>query len=91
MAMIPPEVVHANLTAAIKEITTFLNACTPDKGAYALDEVELTLHMDQAGEVNIIFGKAGLSLSQGIRLNWKRQTEGQQQGGDDADKPHASP
>ncbi len=77
VSMIPPDVVRANLMAAIKEISEFLNESAVGVGAYALDEVELTLHMDQKGEVNIFFGKAGLGLSQGIRLNWKRQKDGQ--------------
>ncbi len=77
VAMIPPDVVRRNLSAAIREISSFLNECAVEKGTYALDEVELTLHMDQAGEVNIFFGKAALNLSQGIRLNWKRHTDGQ--------------
>ena len=76
VSVIPKDVVRTNLQAAIKEISKFLDGCSSQTGSYALDEVELTLHMDQKGEVNIIFGKAGLGLSQGITLKWKRQTEG---------------
>lgn len=85
-ASLSPEKVRAALAAAIKEVTSLLDACATTAGVYTLDEVEVSLNMNQSGEVNIIVGKLQGEASEGLRLKWKRRDGSQQ-----SPAPYSSP